>query len=214
MRLPPGIRRLFRLGRDARAELDEELAFHLDETVRALRARGLDEAEARREAKRRFGNEAAYRRALEKIDGTRTRMEGRVERMDVIGSSLVFALRSIRRSPGFAAAIVAILALGIGANAVMFGVVDRLLLSPPQHVRDADAVRHVYVEREIFNGTRPVGRTMTYPDYLDLGGVDAFSSVAAYTGSRTVTMGRGEEAERIRVVSASWTLFPLLGAVP
>lgn len=214
MRLPPGIRRLFRLGRDARAELDEELAFHLDETVRALRARGLDEAQARREAKRRFGNEAAYRRALEKIDGTRTRMEGRDERMDVIRSSLGFALRSIRRSPGFAAAIVAILALGIGANAVMFGVVDRLLLSPPQHVRDADAVRHVYVEREIFNGTRPVGRTVTYPDYLDLRSVDAFSGVAAYTGSRPVTMGRGEEAERIRVISASWTLFPMLGAVP
>jgi len=200
--------------REALKDLDEELAFHFEETVRALRARGLTDDEARREARRRFGNEAAYRRALEQIDETGTRTKERVEHMDALRSNVTFALRGIRRSPAFAGAIVAILALGIGANAVMFGVVDRLLLSPPQHVRDADRVRHVYVERDIFNGTRPVGRTMTYPDYLDLRRVGAFQSVAAYTQAEPLTMGRGEEVERIRVISASASLFPLAGAAP
>jgi putative ABC transport system permease protein len=200
--------------RDALKDLDEELTFHFEQTVRDLRAKGLAQDEARREAHRRFGNEAAYRRALERIDGTGTRKEERVERMDVLRSNLTFALRGIGRSPGFAGAIIAILALGIGANAVMFGVVDRLLLSPPQHMRDADRVRHVYVERDIFNGTRPIGRTMTYPDYLDLQRVGAFQSVAAYTQAEPLTMGRGEEAERVRTIRASGSLFPLVGVAP
>ena len=217
MELPDGIRRLFRLGsirRDVRSELDDELAFHFEESVRGLVAHGLSQEEAREEARRRFGNEAAYRRALETIDGRRARSEEGVEMMERITSSVGFALRSIRRSPGFAAAIVGILGLGIGANAVMFGVVDRLLLSPPQHVRDADAVRHVYVEREIFNGRRTTGRTITYPDYLDLLNVEGFSDVAAYTSERAMTLGTGEDAERIEVASASPSLFPLLGVVP
>lgn len=216
MRLPRGIRRLFHLdalrgGRDA--ELDDELAFHFEATVDALRADGMDEDAARREARRRFGNEDAYRRALRAIDGgSRDGRKG--ETMDVMMRHVRFAFRSIRRSPGFATAVVLILALGIGANAVMFGVVDRLLLSPPQHVVDADRVRHVYIEREIFNGTRPVSRTMTYPDYQDLQGVDAFSHVAAYTSPNPRTLGRGDEAERVQVAGASWSLFPLLGVVP
>jgi predicted permease len=217
MELPSGIRRLFSLGsirRDVRSELDEELAFHLEETVAALVARGSTEAEAREEAARRFGNEAAYRRELETIDGRRARSEEGMEMMEQITSSVGFALRSIRRSPGFAAAIVLILGLGIGANAVMFGVVDRLLLSPPQHIRNADAVRHLYVQREGFQGRPEMSRTLSYPDYLDLAGVEAFEQVAAYAGPRSVTLGSGETAERIRAGSASWSLFPLLGVVP
>ncbi len=217
MALPKGIRRLFRVGagrRDATKDLDEELAFHFEETVRALMTQGMSEAAARREAERRFGNEAAYRRALERIDGTGTGKERGVERMDVLRSNLTFAFRGMRRSPGFAGAIITILALGIGANAVMFGVVDRLLLSPPQHVRDADRVRDVFIERDIFNGTRPVSRTLTFPDYVDLERVQSFRSVAAYTQAEPLTMGRGEESERIRMISASASLFPLVGVAP
>ncbi|MEQ9398873.1 MAG: ADOP family duplicated permease [Longimicrobiales bacterium] len=216
MRLPPGIRRLLHLVAlrgHPDEEVDEEIAFHFAETVRALQAEGMDEPSARREARRRFGNVAAYRRALRDIDGGPIQRKGG-DVMDVILGNLRFAVRSMKRAPGFAAAVVVILALGIGANAVMFGVVDRLLLSPPQHVAEPDDVRHVYLQREIFNGTRPVGRTLTWPDYEDLQAVDAFSRVAAYTSPQATTLGRGDAAQRVQTVAASWSLFPLLGVTP
>jgi predicted permease len=195
-------------------ELEEELSFHFEESVRRLQAEGMEEQTARAEAMRRFGDEESYRRALTRIDGGRVRKGERSEIMEILRGNLSFAVRAVRRSPAFALAIVVILALGIGANAVMFGVVDRLLLSPPQHVVDADAVRHIYVDREIFNGERRASRTLTYADYTDLQSVGAFSRVAAYTISQPVTAGRGAEAERVRMSMASASLFSLLGVVP
>ena len=88
--------------------------------------RGLTEAEAREEARARFGDERAYRRRLEQIDEGKVRMRKRSELLDTVVRTLGLSLRGVRRSPGFTASVVVILALGIGANAVMFGVVDRL----------------------------------------------------------------------------------------
>ncbi len=134
--------------------------------------------------------------------------------VDVMVRNIRFAFRGLRRAPGFAAAVILILSLGIGANAVMFGVIDRLLLSPPQYVQDADAVRHIYVERRGFDRSVNTSRTLAYPDFTDLTTVPGFSSVAAYTSMSERTMGTGADAERVRVISASASLFPLLGVVP
>ena len=217
MRLPDGIRRLFRLGslrRDVRGDLDDELDFHFEETVRHLIADGVPEEEALELTRARFGDERAYRNALERIDEGRVRMRERSELIDTAARSAAFAVRSLRRTPGFTVSVVAILALGIGANAVMFGVVDRLLLSPPQHVVDAERVRLLHVRRAIFNGEILTGRTVTFPDYRDFLGVGAFESVAAYAEPRETTVGHAPSAEQARVAAATASLFPLLGVQP
>jgi len=217
VRLPDGVRRLLRIGlgrSDLRRDLDDEIGFHIAQSVDDFVRAGMTEEEALTRSRTRFGDERAYRAALERIDGNRVRTRERGEAMDSIARTLSRTLRGIRRSPGFTFSIVLILALGIGANAVMFGVVDRLLLSPPQHVVDAHDVRHLYVRREIFNGEITVGSTITYPDYGDFRSVEAFADVGAYHPPQRTTVGRGDEAAQARVSMATASLFGLLGAQP
>ena len=170
MKLPWGIRRLFRLGlfrREVERDLDDELGHHFGQAVADLVSRGMSARDAGETARRRFGDERAYRHALERIDTGRVRMRERSEVLDQLMRNVGFAVRGMRRAPGFAVAVVAILALGIGANAVMFGVVDRLLSSPPQHVENWEGVRHLYVRRTQSNGVVTTRRYLTYPDYKD-----------------------------------------------
>ncbi|NNF14575.1 MAG: FtsX-like permease family protein [Gemmatimonadetes bacterium] len=217
MRLPRGIRRLFRvdvLTSRVEKEIDDEIGHHFEEAVRAYRKAGLDEQEARVRARSRFGDERAYRQALKTIDRGRVGMRERSEWIDAWGRSLSFVWRGLRHSPGFTFSVVSILALGIGANGVMFGVVDRLLLSPPQHIVDADEVKLLHVRRIGFNGDVFTGSTITYPDLVDLQAVDAFRAVAGYTEPIEKTLGRGSDARQISAVEATASLFPLLGVEP
>ena len=212
MRLPDGIRRLFRLGMvqpQVSRDLDDELDFHFEEAVRELMASGLTEAEAKERARARFGDERAYRRTLERIDKGRVEMQGRSKIVHAFVRTVRLALRRVRRTPGFTASVVLILTLGIGANAVMFGVVDRLLLSPPQHIVDAEEMRLLHVRGlNPFRGEIELGQAFSYPDYQDFFPVEAFTDVAAYTLIRAMTVGSGEAASRARVAGASASLFP------
>lgn len=141
-------------------------------------------------------------------------MREKTEWGEAIVRSVVRAIRGMRRNPGFTFSVAFVLALGIGANAVMFGVVDRLLLSPPQHIVEHDDVRLLHVQREIFNGETRTMRSFTWPDYQDLKSVSAFASVGAYSGPQEVIVGRGEEASLADAVQATASLFPLLGVSP
>ncbi|MEJ7617810.1 MAG: ABC transporter permease [Pyrinomonadaceae bacterium] len=109
------------------------------------------------------------------------------------------------KNPGFTLVAVVTLALGIGANAAMFGIVDALLLRPPAHVRDADAVVRVYGKG---NWTAP---TRSYPDYLDLrDNTNSFAAVAAYQND-SFNLGRGSEARQIKGQRVTQSYFALLG---
>lgn len=128
-----------------------------------------------------------------------------------VWSQLRMTLRGLRRAPGFAAAVVAILLLGLGANATMFTVIDRLLLSAPHHVESPESLRTFYIHRTERDGSQITSGTLTWQDVLDLETVPAFSSVAAWSGGNVLTLGDGEAAEKVNAVIASWRLFPMLG---
>jgi predicted permease len=124
------------------------------------------------------------------------------------------ALRTVRRSPRFAAAVVLTLALGIGANLAIFAVADRLLLSPPAHVLDAARVVQIHFQRiSPFTGVEETSASLAYRDLQDLESVEAFESVAGFS-NLVRTMGSGEEAERVHVQMAGAALFGLLGVRP
>ena len=124
------------------------------------------------------------------------------------------ALRGLVRAPGFTLAVVLTLALGLGANATIFTVLDRLLLSPPEHMRDAELVRRIAT-----HGIGPFSeqprqmRALTFSDYESLREVRGFAAVAGYS-TRSLTLGRGTESERIATEWASASYFPLIGVTP
>jgi hypothetical protein len=117
MRLP----RLFR-AETQKSELDEEIAAHLALAAADKRDRGADAASAQQQAQREFGNPALVKDITREAWGWLW-----VERLQ---QDFKYALRQMRKSPGFAAAVIGTLALGIAAATSMFTVVDRVLLRP------------------------------------------------------------------------------------
>src|SRR3970282_1239648 len=95
-----------------------------------------------------------------------------------------YAVRGLRLRPGFSAMVVVTLALGIGANATMFGILDRLLLRAPAHIVDVDRVVPVHIRRL---GRPSVQTSQPYVLYRDfLAGVSDFELVAVTTPSAVV----------------------------
>jgi predicted permease len=209
-----GFRRLFRL-ENAQRDLEDELSFHFASVVEEEMRRGRSRAEAEREARRRFGDEARYRRELRRMDEGTSARRRRSERAEALVTMTRHAWRGIRRTPGLALGIVLAFALGIGANATVFGIVDRLLLSPPPHIVNPEAVKLLIVDRFVsFMGGRTASVSMTWPDYQDLVSLESFETVAAHTSPRELTVGRGEDAERIAASLVTASYWRALGVRP
>jgi putative ABC transport system permease protein len=115
-----------------------------------------------------------------------------------------------------AVAIVILLALGIGANATMFEIVDRLLLRAPDHLVDADRLRLIYSQRPTLSLPQ-FARNLTYSDVADLKHLSALESVAAFTQPRRMTLGTGADgtdARKIQAQLAEASYFTTLGVQP
>ena len=124
MRWPAWLYRLVPyLGRRAAdRDIEEELRLHLELEQERQRDTGVPEDEALRAARRKLGNPALVRERTRDVWGWRW--------LDDLGRDLRHAVRGLGRSPGFAATVVLVLALGIGANVAMFSVVYGMLIRP------------------------------------------------------------------------------------
>src|SRR5205809_411238 len=130
-------------------------------------------------------------------------------------NDLRYALRTFARTPALIAAAVACLALGIGANATIFGVVDTLLFRPPPHVQDPERVVRLYFRRHYPAFGTNTSSITGYPLYtLIRQSARSFDALAAYTYSQSASLGRGVDARRVHLVLASASYFPLLGVRP
>ena len=145
----PGIRRLFSL-RSWRegtppAEIDEEISLHLELRAQQLEYTGLSPQEARDTAIRRFGEPDIARHRLRTAAQKRDRTMDLKEQVASLAQDARYALRGLVRERWFTAFVALTLGLGIGVNAAMYGVVDRLLLRGPEYLQDAERLRNLHI---------------------------------------------------------------------
>jgi putative ABC transport system permease protein len=198
---------------DPGRDVEEEFASHLELKVEDLMSQGLSEEEARVEALQAFGDgtTASERAAQRSVAQTRARLRrrGLRERLDTLLQDLRYAFRRMTRSPGFTAAAILSLAIGIGANTAVFSVVNTLLLKPLPYRAPNELVR-IFTN---YPNLSPWGSS-AYPDYLEMKAMEeVFSDVAVfYDILAPVTTGETPRMTMVEAISSSF--LPMLGVDP
>jgi predicted permease len=180
-------------------EMEEELRSHIEHCADDLERSGLARAEAERRARLEFGGYERYREESHEARGGLF--------LESLLRDVHFGLRMLRKSPGFTATAVITLALGISANAVVFSVLNGLILRP---LNLPESQRLFTIQR----GHDDPSPIQSYPDYLDLRDRShSLDAVIAYAFSR-VGMNTGGKASTAWLYEASGNYFDVLGIRP
>ena len=202
----PDGKRVFRLGifHRAAAAVEEEFAFHLDMRANELIAQGMEPETARAEARRQFGDLEDARAYCRRTDEQRERQTMRTELLEGLMQDVSFALRTLRRAPGFTIVAALTLAIGIGANTAIFSVVRGILFRP---LPFSDPSRLVMVA-STYHGQRSTSSPANVYDWRAQN--HSFTSMAVLSGHSPVLTGAGDP-EEIRGFDVSGDFFSILG---
>jgi putative ABC transport system permease protein len=204
----PGFRRVFRLPlfRRTAAAVEEEFEFHLDMRASELISRGWDPDAARAEARRQFGDVAGAQTYCRRTDERREKRIMRTDFWTELAQDISYAVRTLRKAPGFALVAILTLALGIGANTAIFSVVRGILLRP---LPFAQPDRLVMVASTYGGGSTP--STSSPANVYDWRAQNkSFTSMAVVSGHSAVLTGSGDP-ERIRGFDVGADFFSILG---
>ncbi|HEU5233706.1 MAG TPA: ABC transporter permease [Terriglobales bacterium] len=182
------------------AELEDELQsvlqMHIEDNLRA----GLTPEEARRRALIKLGG-------MDQVSEAYREQRG-IPILETMAQDIRFAIRGMRKNPGFTAVALLTLALGIGANTALFSVVNGVLLNPLPYPNPEQLVI-------LFGQTKQFEHaSVSYPNYLDWEKQShSFSSMAAFRGESFNVTGQ-DEPERLPGYMISSTFFSTLGVSP
>ncbi|MEK9508997.1 ADOP family duplicated permease [Gemmatimonadota bacterium Y43] len=187
---------------DARAEIDAHIELLVDELVAA----GHPLEQARREARERFGDPVAWHRRTHRTDPRRSGMTTTM--MTRFLQDFRFALRSFRRSPGFAVMAVLTLTVALAGNTALFSVLDSAVL---QALPFPDSDRLVFIDGVHRTAEGEARRMASVPEFRDWRErARTVESVVATAGA-TLTLAAGAESERVPGEMVSEGYFELLG---
>ncbi|MEQ9568551.1 MAG: ABC transporter permease [Longimicrobiales bacterium] len=189
-------------------DVDRELRSHLALRAEELEAEGWEPAAARAEAARRFGDLETIRRDCESLARRRDRRLRRTHGWEAAMQDVRYAIRSLARSPGFALVALLTLALGIGANTAIYGVVHGVLLRPLPYP-DADRIVTV-AER----GQRGGRMSVAWANFRDWNAENtSFEALGAHNLISTTVLG-GQEPLRILASRVSEDFWRVMGTRP
>jgi predicted permease len=180
-------------------DLDEEMAFHREQAEREFLATGMTPEAARYAAMRQFGNATRLKERSHEMVGFKA---------ETVVQDLKFALRQLRKNPGFALTAILILALGIGASVAIFAFVDAALIKPLPY---PDPTRLVSVDESTDLFPR---NNLSYLDFVDWKRLNTvFSNMEVFTAGR-VEFNTPSGTESVHGLRVSAGFFQTLGVRP
>ncbi len=185
--------------RDFDHDLQEEMAFHREQTAKEFEAAGIPPEAARYAAMRQFGNATLLQERSREVVQFRA---------ETVVQDLRFAFRQLRRSPGLALTAILVLALGIGASTAIFAFVDAVLIRPlpyadPNRLVDVDESEAVFPRSNLSRAD--------YEDWKRLN--ITLKSLEAYGGTGFL-LRTGTLSEPVPAARVSDGFFRLLGVTP
>ena len=188
--------------RERKDDFDEELRTHLELEAEEQSDAGISEREANYRARRAFGNATVIAEVVRAIWHPRWIEDG--------WQDIRYALRMLRKSPGFTAVAVLTTALGIGAATAIFSVVDATLLHPLPYPQPEQLVR---IQDELAGvGAHDVG--MSVPEWHDLESSGIFEYVSPLGGGGSVNLTGSSQPTRASFLAEAPNYFALLGVKP
>jgi len=197
-------------GTNVRAEVDDEISFHLEELVGHYVARGVPPDEARRIATERFGDREHIALAMRNLATQRETAMQRTEWLDAMRRDLRYAVRQLGKRPAFTCVALITLALGIGANTAIFSAVNAVLLHPVA-TTDIDRLMVVRTNLPTMN---LMNEAVGPGEALDLmARRDLFDVSGAWTGRGAVITEIGDP-RRVAVARTMGQFFDVFHVVP
>ena len=190
-----------------KANVNDELGFHIERLTNDLIARGLPPERARAEALRKFGDLEGVRAECVQLETARERRRSRAQWLHDLVTDVRYGVRSLVRQPLFTIAAAITLGLGIGANAAIFSAVDRLFLRPLP-VRNPNELYVIAAKTRDFE----YATSTSYPNFQAIRARrDVFSDVIAFQGMKFgMRIGNGD-AEPLFAGTVSSNYFDALG---